>query len=342
MNIEEFILIATTAPSADNSQPWEFFIGEKTLSIRYKHRSRRNDTFGAFGHGTLISAGALHETIDTALRIGGVQTINTINYKSEDSWVIEVPIDSIQLANSKADFSPLTARHTNRHPYGKLDNDLINLTEIYSLSHAIKLTHRIEIIQLASCFQYCTEARFNNQELHEWLFSSIRWNDQEAMEGIGLDISTLHLPLGGQQIMHFLAPWARMKFLNRFGLFKIMAYAETEMLRKAPAIIAIVGKPSEDGIWSAGRHLQKIWIDLNRRGIAVHPYYAITDLANRLKNGKVDTKWEGVVSKAQQLTKELLKLGPDEELHMLLRIGTPTVIPVVSRRMPFASFINKH
>lgn len=339
MRIEQFISLATTTPSADNGQPWCFSIDRELLSISYCHRSNKPDPFGAFGHASLISGGALHETIINLLGLGG-QSENQVTVRTNDlSWFLDIPLQSISLANSCADYSSVTSRHTNRHPFKSLDTDLLQFSEADSGCQITLSTHRPTIKQIASCLRSCSEARFNNRELHEWLFSSIRWTDEEAMVGSGLDIATLHLPPGGRQLMRWIAPWKRMAHLNRLGFYKVMALVDSSLFCAAPAILAFSGKTDRNDIWNTGRSIQRTWIQLNQQGIAVHPYYAITDLGNRLRNGELDANWELPVKSSQEIIKQLLKLDSERELHMLFRIGSPTVTPVRSRRLPTASFI---
>ncbi len=99
MNIDQFVSIITTAPSADNSQPWLFSNDGQVLSIRYLHRADKPDPFGAFGHGSLISGGALHETIDTLFKHGGHSTNQSIVRTSGQTWILDIPLNAILLAN---------------------------------------------------------------------------------------------------------------------------------------------------------------------------------------------------------------------------------------------------
>lgn len=340
MNIDQFISIVTTAPSADNSQPWLFSNDGRVLSIQYLHRSDKPDPFGAFGHGALISGGALHETINTLLELGGQSKKQTSVRTNDQTWILDVPVNAILLADPESDYSSIISRHTNRHPFKPLGGASLTLPPNEPSCQMSAITRRSDIKMLASCLKSCSEARFNNQELHEWLFSSIRWTDEEASNGTGLDVATLHLPPGGRQFMRGISPWERMKFLNRFGLYKLMAHADTALFSAAPAIVAFFGKGGVNDIWETGKCMQRTWISLNRQGFAVHPYYAITDLGNRLKNGKLTPPWIKLVNCAQENAKKILGLNHDNELHMLFRVGVPRTRPVRSRRLPTSSFFH--
>ena len=338
MEVTEFISIVTTAPTADNSQPWRFFCTGDQLNATYHSRSMSPSPFTSCSHGTIIASGALHHTMEAVTSKSVHCRLLPLDNKNTP-WSLEIPLNVISSISHKIDFSDITGRHTNRHRFQPIPNDLLVNLEKCSSPNAIILRERSIIKELSDCLRLCSEARFNDKELHEWLFSSLRWTDQEAACGTGLDISTLNLPPGGRSLMHFLSPWIRMRFLNRFGFYKIMATADTQLFSVAPAIIAFCGKKKLSDVWDAGKQIQKTWIALNQQGIAVHPYYAITDIFTRLHQGKLTPRWEASIKKAEKKLTDILSLRSDEQLHMLLRIGMPTVTPTLSRRLPAQAFL---
>lgn len=341
MNINEFIQIITSAPSADNSQPWQFSEEDEKLIVKFHNRQNGANIFGPAGHGTLISAGAIHENIKSILSTIPADKELNVQVDQQPDWKIEIPIDSINRSDLNYVSRRILARHTNRHPYRAFPSthEIPLASTEPSDTRITLLTEKNSIHALASSLRTCSEARFNDRELHEWLFSSIRWNDKEAQSGTGLDIATLHLPPGGRYFMKWIMPWERMQMLNGYGIYKILALADSSLMRQAPAVVAFSGGSSARDIWQAGCCMQRTWIDLNQAGIAVHPYYAITDLLNRLRNGKLNDDWKKPISRIQAKVKELLSLETDERLHMLFRIGLPTVVPVRSQRLPANSFL---
>jgi len=341
MNIKEFIKIVTSAPSADNSQPWQFTVTDEKLIVQFHDRQNGHNIFGPLGHGTLISAGAIHENIKTTLSATRQGDELKAEVNKQPGWQIEVPIESINESTIDDTSHRILGRHTNRHPYKAIPTTHgISFASTAATNIRVTLlTDKDSIRAMTSSLRSCSEARFNDQELHEWLFSSIRWSEKEAQAGTGLDISTLHLPPGGRHFMHWMAPWERMQLLNRYGIYKILALADSSLMHQAPGIIAFSGGSSVRDIWEAGSCMQQTWIALNKEGIAVHPYYAITDLLNRLQSGKLNPDWKKRISLAQASVRELLSLETDERLHMLFRIGLPTVNPVRSQRLPASSFL---
>ncbi|MDD2943747.1 MAG: hypothetical protein PHC51_12375 [bacterium] len=329
--------LAVSAPSADNSQSWCFRIDSDTLVCSYRHRVVTPDPFGPLGHANLIACGALLENLDSL----------AIQRASPPKWIAtptswQIVLERFQQFPEvpQAIVSRLLARHTNRHPFLQLGkHDLTRLPESPG-SRAITIRESSAIKVLGDAIMHCSLARFDCQELHEWLFSSLRWSKQEIDSGTGLDINTLHLPPGGRRFMKWISPWPRMALLNRFGIGRVMAYADAALVRNAPGIIAIVSGNSAQETVDSGRLMQRIWLELNARGIAVHPYYVLTDQRNRRKSKKLDPKWHATIDSAIAMATEVLNLSPEEHIDMLMRIGRPSCLPVRSRRLPGSAFMD--
>jgi hypothetical protein len=336
MKSTDLIQLTVTAPSADNSQPWQFVESPEGINCSYKDRTIKRDPFGPLGHGTLMSAGALLENINILCATQDQKTQLSLN---ASHWSITVPPSAWQHSLDSSMATLLHARHTNRHPFSSLPaNSISELKHSFS-ARTLSLTNQESIKQLTKALTACSIARFNDHELHEWLFSSLRWTPAEVDSGTGLDFKTLHLPPGGKQFMQWIAPWERMKLLNRFGIYRILAAADSALFRQAPGVIAFVGGEAPEDILECGQLMQRTWLALNAQGIAVHPYYVLTDLSNRLRQKKLDERWSNKITTAQAIAAELLQLNKDEQVHMLFRIGTPLKTPVRSRRLPVATFI---
>lgn len=327
--VSQFLHCAVTAPSADNSQPWEFLIGRDSIFCQYQS-PHSADLFGEMGHASLVAGGALQETIDTLLGTIGSEASEC---HLDGGWQIKFPIPRIDLPRSDI-MRDIKARHTNRFPFSNLStHDLNNLLNLAELNHDVRvLTDRTAIREIGRAVLLCSEARFNSQQLHEWLFSSIRWTAAEVELGDGLDVATLSLPPGGTYFMKFIAPWHRMSVLNLLGVYKLLAFVDSQPVSSAPALIGIAGPATPSGAWNAGRLLQRLWIRLNAMSLAVHPYYVVTDMTGRLPT-LVDriSRIEGVET-ANRIARQVFQVNSDRQLHMLLRIGRAVRNPTRSRR----------
>lgn len=335
----QFVEYAVSAPSADNSQPWVFSIADDQVDCQYRHRGNATDVFGENGHGTILAAGALQENIDRLLACHGLPSSQRT---LEHGWRLLFSAPQVPLTPNPS-LSTMLNRHTNRRSFAPAPPvALKGLPESPNKScRTLSVVQPFAIKTIAKAFRLCSEARFNSKILHEWLFSSLRWDKASIESGDGLDLNTIDLPQGGQHFMRLISPWERMRFFNKLGLYKLLAIADSLPVSQASCVIAIIGGRSKNDVWDSGKHLQRTWIELNQRGLAVHPYYAVTDLSNRLGSGLIDPFWATRVRFAQDQIAELLQLTENEQLHMLLRVGKPTTCAIRSKRRPAETFIQQ-
>jgi hypothetical protein len=339
-SVRQLAAIAARASSADNSQPWTFRWNGSELAIGFAPRHMAYNVFGPDSHATLLSVGAVAENLEAGLIAGA----SGGNWQWPSDPALGQPYVSLVLEDAAADFGnadgPLQ-RHTNRLAFraDSLPSALLKEAEHYreNSNRAVLLADRRQKSRLIRLVRLCSEARFCNQRLHEWLIGSLRFTPLEVERGDGLDIRTLGLPPGAKYFMRFISDWHRMKVLNKLGAHRLMALSETGLLRTAPALVCIVGQADARNVIDAGRLMTRIWTDLNLRGVAVQPYYVVTDQINRLRNGTLAPGFEAHIAEVGQEVRALLGLQSTEMLHMILRIGYPKADPVRSRRLPLAA-----
>ncbi|RWW97804.1 hypothetical protein [Aestuariirhabdus litorea] len=75
----------------------------------------------------------------------------------------------------------------------------------------------------------------------------------------------------------------------------------------------------------------RIWVELNAAGLAVHPYYVVTDQLIRKQRGAVSLALAHEVDRLEQSVIDLLG---GNALHMVLRVGYARQEVVRSRRLP--------
>jgi hypothetical protein len=330
--LTEILRVLARAPSADNSQPWRFIFDGEEVHCVCRSSVQPFDPFGPMGHATLLSAGAMHQSM-AELFGANCQPEEDID-DDTGRWAINAGCHGIPILHNHV-ATALMGRHTNRFPYRRSPVDWHASAQVWPQGGmAILVTDTLAGAAVGKTVQTCSAARFNCRELHEWLFASLRWSDEEVKCGDGLDVATLHLPPGGRQLMRLIAPWHRMEWANKVGLYKVMAAVDASLVREAPGVVAIVGSGGTRGAWEAGRLMLSCWVDLNQAGYAVHPYYVVSDIANRLVSGRLDMRWQKPASRALSELREVLGIQVDQRIHMLLRIGRPTVGVVRSARIP--------
>lgn len=337
-----FLQSAHSAPSADNSQPHRFlWDAKKTLRVCYDELRVRNMTFPADNPATILTMGALLENIVQAgaaincpLKFRIPSGVNS----SSDAY-FEVDID-MESENVQLNFDlPLFKRHTNRLPFQSqpLPSELLSRIGDLKLSsaHAVVIDKASVITKVARLVKASSEIRFRTREVHEWLGKSLRFDDAHSNFD-GLDVNTLDLPLGGKAFLRLISDWSRMKILNQVGAYKILAAIDASPIDKAPALIGIVAPSGFQDILYAGQLMNRIWIELNAQGIAVQPYYVISDQLHRRASGLIPEGLEVQAGTLFDETNKVFQLQAGDFLQMLFRIGYPVKSPVLSKRLPLA------
>jgi hypothetical protein len=329
------------APSADNYQPWRFRVLENTISVEYDIDRLDGTTFGPCEPATLLSMGGVLENMLQACGVLGLEVACSREGGSSAYFTLAVtfPDETVSLASFTN--HPLFKRHTNRFPYrpDPIPAEIIQeVTGLREGTAQVKILDTPEEVKATAILtRQASEVRFQIQEVHEWLARSLRFTKEDAEKGDGLDIATIPLPPGGRAFMRFIMDWKWMSRLNRLGVYKLMALLDAKLLEEAPTVIALVGGSTREEIIDAGRLLARVWIDLNSKGIAVQPYYVISDQWQRRLEGKIPPPLRDRVDIVAEKVSDLLGLAQDQRLHMLLRIGYPTKNPVRSKRLPLSA-----
>ncbi len=325
------------APSADNHQPFKYRYRDGFLNCVYDEARVQGRTFAPRDPATLLSAGAAYENLlqgAEALSIA-LQPISILNPSGSyfEVKICESPsFQSVDLSSH-----PIFLRHTNRNAFGHCNDLDARLSKVSTNSRAEQplnvISNKDKIKILSKLIEGASKIRFETQEVHEWLGQSIRYGGADEQMSDGLDVDTLGLPPGGALFMKFVSDWKRMAWLNRFGMSALMAKIDAQPVSKASTLVAITGEDSEVGTMSAGRRLTSIWADLNQLGLAVQPYYVLSDLEQRLKTDRVTERHFETASQICSTTRDILELDR-ARLYMILRVGKAKKRAVRSRRFP--------
>lgn len=333
--IQELAGVAARAASADNSQPYRLHWNGRQLALNYAERHPEYNVFGPASHATLLSAGGVIEYLHQVLEASGVAP--QWQWGGGDGQ----PYASVELAGLPAQLKvppALLQRHTNRAPFKRNPLPAGLLQQAGAMREGAQQIHLVQQPgqrkRLIQQMRLCAEARFCTRELHEWLQGSLRRTPGEVAQGDGLDVACLALPPGGRQMLDFIAPWPRMARLNALGAYKLLALSELGPLNSAPVLLCLTGPDGVREGLDAGRLLARAWCWLNAQGIAVHPYYVVTDQVSRLHAGSVAPGFAAQVGQAAAAIDELLQLPQGSRLHMILRLGYPSREVPRSRRLP--------
>jgi len=238
---------------------------------------------------------------------------------------------------------PLFSRHTNRLRFRTEPIPAPLLDWVSSQSEgsalALAINARQDIKHLADLIGKASALRFQNREMHEILGRSLRFSPAEVSRGDGLDVSTFNLPPGGKLMMRVVRKWAHMAALNRIGTYKLFANLESQTFANASSCVAIIAPPGRTGGLSAGRLLERVWIELNRQGLAVHPFYVLSDFGFRLQDKRLPASFFNPTQDLVAAVETVLGIK-DPSLYMLLRVGQPAKVPPRAKRLPLEKLLD--
>ncbi|WP_299084302.1 hypothetical protein [uncultured Paraglaciecola sp.] len=337
---------ALLAPSADNSQPWQFtWHTTGTLSIWCD---------------PLLSGEATDKTyVLTDLAIGAVlesiklQALN-LGFKTELSYFpdpdpLHVALISFSnQTNNKTNSSDcelarfIPDRHTDRRfPFkGKLDESTINQLskslnddncELFTFTDNKAIAPYISLIKKAEA------VRFKAETLHHELFKTVNFQDPTPSQGMTLDM--LGIEPFARPFFRYMNTWKNMQKLNKIGACNMIAIRSVSLpIKMSPALCLIsVANTSRQDIVKAGQQILRFWLEATKLGLSVHPYAApgVLTLAKPTLDPKLSAELEevasGLTSQMSHSTKAL----------MFFRVGYKKGLPVRSHRKSSESMRKK-
>jgi len=338
--VQLLIEAGQVAPSADNMQPWRFSWDGECLSLWYGAARDGGQIFTELDSASLLAMGAAAENVLQVAALMGLPN-DAVDVEGGPSPAPYLRLRLYVKPTTRPEMlgNPVFLRHTNRMPYGRtpVPDDLRHtLQRLKERSAAVRVITDVgQRREVDALVRTASQARFQIRQVHEWFMATLRYSAAEVDRGDGLDVRTLDLPPGGAPLLRTLRSWRAMSLANKLGAYRIFAGIESRPIVRGPAIFAIYGENSLRGAFSAGRLMERVWLSLNSRGIAVQPYYVVTDVIERLGDGKsqpspVRQTFEGFAEKVR-LT---FDLPIDAKLYIFLRAGLPQKPPVRARRLP--------
>ncbi len=331
---------ARCAPSADNTQPWRLEWNGETLAVGYDAARVSDVTFAPENPATFLAIGALLENLCQAAAAAEIR-LDGADHSSSHYFRLNVSANS-PLPTRCSDH-PLFHRHTNRLAF-RIDQLPEGLSEWLTRqsegsARIAVLATSSEIGKVSRLVGQASAIRFRTREITEWLGRSLRFSPSEVALGDGLDVGTLHLPPGGRGLLRLIADWRRMESFNRWGAYRLLAAIEAKAISNASVIVAVTGGEGHCEARNAGQLMERTWIEINRQGLSVQPFYVVSDQLFRRDEGTLPKGMEKLGDLLAEDAERVFGLS-GRKLYMLLRVGFPKQIPVKSRRLPMSLIFN--
>lgn len=280
--------IAVRAPSGDNMQPWRFEIKGGQLYI-YNIPEKDPTLFNFKQRAAFISHGALLENITLTAPTFGFNAAIEYFPQGEPNSTAKVMLTPAAVAEP-ALFRYIIQRHTNRRSYG---NTPLNPEQKKLLTGLFRAPSPVSIgfieqdgQKQAAAAAICQGDRmiFENKTIHDFLFSHIRWTDQEvAAKKDGFNLKSMELAPQQVVAFKFFRSWKVMKIFNAIGFPKLAVKSNFPLYSKSSALVALfVENDNPTTFIELGRLLQRFWLTATGLGLSMHPMTAVPLLMQRI------------------------------------------------------------
>ncbi|MBH9576532.1 hypothetical protein I7X39_06415 [Inhella sp. 1Y17] len=330
---------AASSPSADNSIRWRLHFSGLQAAIRTPDLGQLAATRRRLD---LISLGCVVES----LRARSAELGLLMQFQwHEDRGTEPLSLTFTRTPHQAPDplGAYLAGRHSNRTPFYRgpkltatQQTDLAN--ELRPISGAsLSWMDAAELrAQATSLIRAAEVERFRNKELHEELFSAVRfdlgWTEtcEEGLPPGSLAVGLLERP--GFKLMRH---WSVQRAFNLLGVHHVLGLRSAAIpARTAPHLVVLGGTgPEHEAALSAGRALLRIWTRANAMGLAAQvlaasPLYALagaTAVPEKLQ-AKLAAGWHSLTPASTPFI--VLRLG--HAAAPAVRAGRPSAASVVA------------
>lgn len=318
------------APSGDNLQPWSFMIDGETLLVLHEQQ-RDLSLFNVRHLASYIALGSVLENIDIAASDEGYHANVELFPKSQNHNAIGRITFLVGAARDPLVRS-ISKRCTNRRPYDAKRS--LGAKIIESFNESIRcpslslhwLHDKEGLRRLGGIVSHADALLFENQQIHDHLFSTLRWNQAEVEQTRdGLPIESLELGRAGSIAFRCLKYWSIVSFLNRFGFSKAAASHSVALMQHCSAVGLLTAPDlSPRTFLQVGRTFQRIWLHATDQCLALQPMTAIIFLQLRFRLDEHEGLTERQFQTVGALNRELVNffsLSRDRVPAMLFRLG---------------------
>lgn len=344
--IKKILEYAVNAPSGNNSQPWKFEIKENKI---YIHNVLDGDVtpYNFDQKGSYIAHGALIENISIIAAKRGYEAKTELfpNKNNPDN----IAIISLEKGVAKEDplFNYIADRATNRRMYKKTplkpehkDEILKSEKEVIGGGEIRLLDGREEIEKIAWALGLHERLIFENQMIHNIVFSSILWSEKENFEkrkGLYIKTKFPDTPSFLLPVMKIFGKWSIVKILNKIGFpEKIHKQSAASCISSSALCAILVNNEENENFLRGGRLLQRIWLKATKLGLSIQPMTGIPYLARRIFSGNPDgfsPEQIKIIKQADEIIDGIFNKD-NKTMVMIFRIGYDEKPPVKTLKLP--------
>lgn len=278
----ELIQAAIYAPSADNSQPFQFQWKNNSSLELWIDKARSGKASDNRYILSDIALGAVIENIFIcAQSLSLASKINYLPKETEEECLVAIidfsPSDIAAQKDNLAD--EISTRCTDRRfPFkGPIKPQTLDLLSNAAQQHdcdLLSFTNKNEIKRVLPVIQQAESIRFKSKILHQELFSTVHFTNEQSKEGMPISVLAIEKP--AQPLFKQMKKWSVMNFVNKIGGATMLGIRSVRIpIMFSPALVLITMKNKDRlSVIKAGRAIQRVWLQATQQGLSVQPYAA--------------------------------------------------------------------
>ncbi len=280
---QQLIEAAILAPSADNSQPWRYNWDNEALELWIDETRSGGVSDQRFVLSDLALGACIENIVTRAHSLGYNSQIRYLpDPEQTPLWAARLTF-SAAATQEEALAQSIPNRHTNRSfPW----RGPMTTTTKQALSDEAAKLQGVTLNWLDATPRYksalkamwlAESLRFSNRELHQELFSCIRFEiDNSATAEEGLAPATLAIERPLRPAFKLLRHWRVMSALNWIGGNYLIGFRSTVLpTLLSPALCLLsIEQTDRTSIIRAGQALQRTWLSATAQGISLQPFAA--------------------------------------------------------------------
>ena len=243
----------------------------------------------------------------------------------------------------------ISKRCTNRKRYVKkpisphVMKSLIE-TPIINGARLHVITQKSEIKKIRCLAARIDAIIFHHPLLHGGLFKWIRWNKDDILKTRdGLPVDSLELAPPEKIMFRLMSFWPAMKFMNKFGINKLIGQANSSLLLHSSAVCIItMNNSNRNDYINGGRYFERLWLKATSLGLSLQPFGGLSALLTRVQKANNEGFSSKQYNTLLSVFDDLRKICPITENNALIiafRIGMATEPSVRTIRRTIPEFV---
>ena len=333
--------MAARAPSGGNAQPWRIDYDERTLTVAIAPEHSSTVDVGYRSSAVAVGAAMFNARVAAAAH-GLLGPVDWSEDAGDDPLRGVLHFADGDDADLAALYTPMAARETNRRIGTGEPLDGETLAGLCSAAHRegaelTVLTGAEQLARAAAILEDCDRIRFLTPTLHEEMRTEVRWPGDPDFDS-GIDVRTLELDPADEAALEILRRPDVMDLLAAWDAGAALGEGtRTRLLSSSAVVVVTTGGGSLRDYARGGSAAEAVWIEANRRGLAVHPCSPLFFHAHTAaERHALSPRFADRLDMLAYDFSDLVAAAPEQVTVIVFRLSRAAAPSVRSRRRPIS------